>query len=128
MYNLFLDDIRDPDWVIGYNKLDWVIVRNHNDFIDYIKNNGLPTLTSLDHDLGDEHYEIGFKKYDLSIYDNFKEKTGYDSLKWLCNYCLESNKKLPIIKFHTANFIGLNNMKKYLKNFLKHYPELSTDF
>ena len=131
MYNLFLDDVRDPQWVTTYktdtryNKLQWVVVRSHNDFVDYIKENGIPNVVSIDHDLGDQHYETGFRKYDFDVYDTFDEKTGYDSLKWLCEYVLDNGLKLPEIKFHTANYVGLQNMQHYLINFIKHNPQVA---
>ena len=76
MYNLFLDDIRDPKNMIPgmevlykdgmlihrnnpdnfYYKHDWVVVRSYNEFVDYITKNGLPKLVSFDHDLAPEHY------------------------------------------------------------------------
>ena len=45
MVKLFLDDIRKPPDV------DWFIVRNYNQFIDWIDKNGLPDIISFDHDL-----------------------------------------------------------------------------
>ncbi|MEP6262484.1 MAG: cyclic-phosphate processing receiver domain-containing protein [Gillisia sp.] len=53
MKKLFLDEIRNPDWI--YDQIeanDFVVVRNHNEFIDYIKLNGLPDFISFDNDLG----------------------------------------------------------------------------
>jgi len=131
MYNLFLDDIRNPDWVMqyrtdtSYNKLKWVIVRTHDEFVNYISKNGMPSLISFDHDLADEHYaydriNVGIK----SPIPEFKEKTGYESLKWLCNHALDNKIPLSKIKFHTANYVGLKNMESYYYNFIKHYPEL----
>jgi hypothetical protein len=109
MYKLFLDDVRYPSSV-GYNNKEWVIVRDYYSFIYHIKKNGVPCEISFDHDLG--------------YYSNNKEKTGYDALKWLCDYLLENNKKLPKIHFHTSNSVGYDNMVSYLSNFIKHNPEL----
>jgi len=117
MYNLFLDDIRYPRMVFNYindtdyNKLSWVIVRSYDEFINYIKINKIPNLISFDHDISDEHYSPTNTHY---------EKTGYDALKWLCDYSLYNNLPLPKIKFHTANPIGKKNMITYLNNFQKH--------
>lgn len=132
MYNLFIDDIRQPNWVTlyrtkDYNKFKWIVVKSYDEFVDYIIKNGMPKLISYDHDLADEHYivtDVAIRN-GLDIRDyGFKEKTGYDALKWLCEYALDNKIKLPEIKFHTANIVGLENMKMYLYNFLKHYPEL----
>lgn len=131
-YNLFLDDIREPNWVIQYktdptyNKLDWVVVRSHDEFIKYITENGMPRLISFDHDLADEHYVVydrinaGLK----STLPDFKEKTGYESLKWVCDYALDNDCQLSDMMFHTANYVGMKNMVTYYSNFIKHYPEL----
>jgi len=132
MYNLFIDDIRYPDWVTqykvdpDYNKLEWIIVRTHDEFVDYITENGMPLLISFDHDLAGEHYAIYDKiEYGLkTTIPEFKEKTGYESLKWVCDYALDNNIKLSKMKFHTDNYVGMKNMVTYYNNFIKHYPEL----
>ena len=131
-YNLFLDDIREPNWVTQYktdptyNKLKWVIVRTHDDFVDYITDNGMPSLISFDHDLADEHYAV-YDRINVGIdvkLPEFKEKTGYESLKWVCDYALDNDIQLSEMKFHTANYVGMKNMSTYYNNFIKHYPEL----
>lgn len=59
---LFLDDIRWPIEAFQYTKneifweKEWSIVRNYQQFVDWIIENGLPKLISFDHDLADEHY------------------------------------------------------------------------
>lgn len=127
-YYLFLDDIREPNWVTyyktdpNYNKLEWVIVRSHDEFVDYVTKNGMPSLISFDHDLADEHYAV-YDKIETTV-PEFKEKTGYESLKWLCDYAIDNNTPLGEIKFHTANYVGMKNMSTYLFNFEKHYPKL----
>jgi hypothetical protein len=130
--NIFLDDIRNPDWVTlyktdPYKEMKWVVVRSYNEFVNYVKENGMPIFVSLDHDLSDEHYSV----YEDALNGNidirnqsFKEKNGYDALKWLCSYALDNKEKLPEIKFHTANYIGWKNMMTYYNNFLKHHPQL----
>lgn len=134
MYNLFLDDLRNPDWVIqyktdlDYTTLEWVIVRSHDDFVRYILKNGIPNLISFDHDLADEHYSYkDLDDYELLRMDDV-EKNGYESLKWICDYVLEiyeeKNIVLPKMKFHTGNIVGMKNMVSYYNNFIKFYPYL----
>lgn len=125
-YNLFLDDVRQPGSVgnyinpvsLGeiYRKTKWVIVRNYSEFIHYINENGLPELISFDHDLAAIHYDpstwVESFEYD--------EETGLDCAKWLCEYCLKENKRLPKFMVHSQNPVGKQNIKNYLENFKKH--------
>jgi len=117
MYNLFLDDIREPENITIYreSKRDWVVVQNYDDFVRYIEENGLPTMVSFDHDLHFEHYAAMGKILE------FKEKTGYDALIWLCEYIEKNNLKIPEIKFHTSNYVGMKNMNNYLYEFKQKY-------
>jgi len=78
-YNLFLDDFRHPYDCVPYMpnreiyaKWKWEIVRNYDEFVEYITKNGLPTHVSFDHDLSDIHYYPewvkinGFENYSIS--------------------------------------------------------------
>lgn len=126
---LYLDDIRNPSDSVSYmhqriGKLnpiyleEWKVVRNYEQFKEYVENNELPEIISFDNDLADEHYapetweEGGDYKY--------KEKTGYECLKWFLEYfqTLE-NKELPLCIFHTMNTVALGNMINYYDNFKK---------
>lgn len=129
MYNLFLDDIREPP-IVGnyiypvelrpqYRLEKWIIVRNYNEFVSYIMSNGLPIKVSFDHDLADEHYapeEYWDDRYsEWELKGNFKEKTGYDCAKWLKQYCIDNNSELPLIFIHSANPVGANNIRFVFK-------------
>ena len=90
---MFLDDIRVPK-----NDYD-VIVRNFEEAINFVKENGIPTFISFDHDLGCD--EIG------NILKN-----GYDFAKWLVDMDIENIHKFPnnfTFDIHSANPIGKNN-------------------
>lgn len=92
-HNLFLDDLRSiPEGFIG--------VKNFNEFIIFIKLNGLTKFISFDHDLGEG-------------------KTGYDCAKFLISYCLDNNLSLPNWKVHSQNPVGKENIEKLLYNFEK---------
>ena len=62
-YNLFLDDVRNPkdccqympDAKFYFNS-EFVIVRNYDEFVNFIRKNGLPNIISFDHDLSDMDY------------------------------------------------------------------------
>lgn len=118
-YKLFLDDIRlpkDVKWMqmpLG----PWAIVRSHDEFVKHIMQRGLPDFISFDHDLADEHYTGGAK------YDKYKEKTGYESAKWLVEYCMEYELHLPEYQVHSLNPIGKENIIGYLENFKANSPK-----
>ena len=115
-YNLFLDDFRSPLDSFYYSKdnkyikLEWIIVRSYDEFIKHIIKNGLPYICSYDHDLSDIHYDG----------DYLDEKTGYDCIKWLCNYCYSHELKLPEYLIHSQNPIGKQRIASYIINYKKH--------
>lgn len=119
---LFLDDIRDPIHAYGYTHYTpfitkkWDVVRNYNQFVDYIHKNGLPLFISFDHDLADDQYSIG------SFWDDpekMKEKTGYDCAKFLIEYCIDKSLILPDYYVHSMNPVGKRNIIELLKNYEK---------
>ena len=126
-YNLFLDDFRYPSDAFSYthdivfNKLDWEIVRSHNEFISHIEKNfkegKFPELIAFDHDLDDAHYEHLKGEFP---YEGVKEKTGFHSAKWLIDFCIDNNLKLPDFRVHSMNPVGKENIKKLLENFKRH--------
>lgn len=108
---LWLDDLRDPfsklSWVemyapeySGRDDVKIVWVKNYDEFVDYIKTNGLPNTIAFDHDLGEE-------------------KTGYDVAKWLVEYCIDNRLKIPEWKIQSANLTGRINIDKLLKNYIE---------
>lgn len=127
-YNLFLDDIRQPEDVANYThsslremyrKEEWVIVRNYAEFIDYITINGLPEKVSFDHDLADEHYE----PYSWTGSWKYIENTGYDCAQWFVDYCLRNNHELPFIYVHSKNPVGKENIESIFASFKKFQNE-----
>ena len=109
---LFLDDLRMPTDCLSYmqNRTphykvyndEWVIVRNYSDFIFWIRENGLPDLISFDHDLGEE---------------DEGHPSGMECAKWLVNYCMDNQVKLPGWLVHSANPCGYENIKGLLTSF-----------
>ena len=135
MNKLFLDDIRVPKDAIGlvpsnmnqfYWENNWVVVRNYDEFRNYIEKNGLPDFISFDHDLADFHYDLKPEDYDSMSEDDMvrkfgsMEKTGFDCAKWLVDWCLENSLKLPDFVVHSANPIGKQKIQSYLYNAKKH--------
>ena len=126
MYNLFLDDFRSLQDAHFYLPLpeycteEWVIVRNYDEFVKYIEENGLPKMVSFDHDLADVHYE----QVPEIDYDGYQEKTGYHCAKWLIDYCLDNDKKLPPrIIIHSMNRVGAENIKSLFDTYYKIWGE-----
>ena len=116
MKRLFLDDLRMPLDCITYMHLrtahyelykeEWIIVRNYSYFIYWISENGLPDLISFDHDLGN---------------DEKSDPSGMECAKWLVEYCLDNQLKLPGWLVHSANPAGSENIKGLLTSFEKSY-------
>lgn len=126
-YNLYLDDVRIPER--SYKETDheiyaskkWVIVRNYNEFVDYITKHGIPESISFDHDLGKEHYKHQGVRLDY-MYDTFKEKTGFHCAKWLINYCIDNNLESPkLIYIHSMSTEGAKNIKSLFNTYYKVY-------
>lgn len=130
-YNIFLDDFRHPRDSFNYTgdtdflKLQWTIVRNYHQFVNLIEKNYrehgvFPELIAFDHDLDDAHYEHLSGKIP---YEEMAEKTGYHCAKWLVDFCIDNNLKLPAYKVHSMNPAGKRNIESYLENFKKHQSE-----
>ena len=97
---LYLDDERTP-------KTDgWDIVRNYEDFENWITTNGLPDEVSFDHDLGANE-------------DGTLKKNGVNFARFLCNYCMENGLPLPDWNIHSANGVGRDNITSVLKTYEK---------
>ncbi len=106
---LYLDDVRNP------NGDGWIIVRDYDQFVNWITENGLPDEISFDHDLATIHYNSdtwteGFQ---------YHEKTGYDAAKWLCQYCWTNGLPIPTWNVHSANPVGRDNIIQLIQNFEK---------
>jgi hypothetical protein len=139
---IWLDDVRDPisnpDW-LAFSPIEqpfrvfWI--KNYNDFVNFITAKGLPDAICFDHDLSDfQAFYNGYpEKLEQALKDAEEvgrldkwtetlanEKTGMDCVKWLCEYCLDNNKELPLYNIQSANPVGKENMRSYLEQFKKH--------
>jgi hypothetical protein len=129
---LWLDDIRDPsdttwqNWLIENHvtpsdfKITWV--KNADDFVKYITENGIPEFVCFDHDLGrdvvDEKVANGMSRRQAQI-QRRETVDGYDCAKWLVDYCVDNDEALPTYLIQSANPVGVVNINTYLQNFLK---------
>ena len=107
MKKLFLDDLRTVDMVYDKSEVDlFDVVRNYEDFVSYIKVNGLPNFISFDNDLGlDANEEVA--------------PDGYACAKWLV---YESGLDLRSLEFkvHSANPVAAEQIRGLLTNYIKH--------
>lgn len=129
-YNLFLDD--DPSRIpheltwIELPLVEWIFVRSYDEFVNYIKANGIPAHVSFDHDLGETAYQEfhrAFHSDKIINYDNIKDKTGYDCAKWLAELCIDRKVSLPQYYVHTLNPIGRQNIVSILESARKMLTE-----
>lgn len=126
---LYLDDTRTPTETIpGY--APWVVVRNYQEFVDYIVQNPIPDLISFDHDLGEEHVNDYFnqfaqKGYQIPDYESYKEKTGLDCARFLAEHIQANNLQLKNCAVHSHNPVGSNNIQSFINGFNRHmgWPE-----
>ena len=97
---LFLDDVRE----VPQDGNDWKLVKSYKEFVNWIKDNGVPNIISFDHDLGLFH------------------KSGMDAAKWLVEQDLICNIMIPNdfqFLVHSANPCGRANIQGLLKNYLE---------
>lgn len=121
---LYLDDVRTPvETLSGYKP--WVVVRNYDEFVTWISENGVPDFISFDHDLADEHMndyysQVGLYGFQHPTYESYKEKTGLDCAKWLAYYIQETGEKLNKVCVHSHNPVGASNIQSFINGFKRH--------
>jgi hypothetical protein len=96
---------------------NWVTVRDYDEFTLMIRNAGIPSTVSFDHDLHFEHMRHYFdvvSKCGIVEYGNLKHKTGLHCAQYLIGACAESKVPLPRCYVHSANEVGRDNIKKLL--------------
>lgn len=121
-YELFLDDTRMPEEVFAYTEqpiydlLDWVIVRDYDEFVKCVEEQGIPWTISFDHDLGFDK----FLEKDYEDYDPDTEKNGLHCAKWLINYCLDNELKPPqVVMIHSKNGEGSLDIRSVFETYNK---------
>lgn len=125
---LWIDDIRNPfiaDWVLKYapdfygeGKVIWV--KNYDEFIEWIDENGLPYKIAFDHDLGEDVaislVENGMNKKKARMIKK-ESKSGFDAAKWLVDYCISKDIDLPFWTIQSSNPVGRDNINGLLNNY-----------
>lgn len=92
MVKLYIDDVRNPP------DDTWVLVRTVEEAQDHVRVFGMPTIMSLDHDLGGDATVMQF-------------------LHWLTDNYFDNGP--PTFVVHSANPIGRDNMISYLESWRK---------
>lgn len=105
---IYFDDIRLP--TDTYEKDDWVLVRTDIEFKQMV----MDRFESIEF--------ISFD-HDINCFENGREVTGYDCLKWLCEFIIDVDVDIHFdITSHSANPCGNKNITEYWKNFKENYP------
>lgn len=130
---LFLDDIRMPEdaWIypervkmLEKSKTQscaWTIVRNYEDFCEFIDKFGIPEMVSFDHDLCEEHIRYYFdftSKNGYIDYSNIRTKTGKHCAEYFVEKWTEAGKPSTQVFVHSANRWGQVEIKKVLKELI----------
>lgn len=136
-YNLFLDDIRNPELCLNYKTEympenrsvysleQWVVVRNYPEFVEVIKKNfgegKFPGLISFDHDLADAHYATPFEDFSLFTSEQLGvEETGSDCARFIVQFCLDQDLDLPKYYVHSANPDGRRRIHMDMQDYYRY--------
>ena len=126
MRYLYLDDVRDPRdsgafmHTTIYGSKHWHIVRNYEEFVMYLRTNGMPDVVSFDHDLNQGHYHRNVDEWGNIDYasEDFAEpvnKTGYHCAQYMVDMCIRNQIRLPNYLVHSMNPVGKKNIHKLLE-------------
>lgn len=103
---IFIDDFRKPNKYIDCTRNKVFCAYNYEDFIRVLNliysKYGMPYEVWFDHDLG-----------------SADEGNGLDCAKYLVDFCIEHNEKLPEYHIQSVNPVGKVNIDSYLKSYLK---------
>jgi hypothetical protein len=132
-FNLFLDDVRNPNDVPVLSKFNvtassMTIARTSADAQDLIVIAGrCPDFISFDHDLAFEHYGVTDNYNPDGITKESDVATGYDFAKWLVYKDIELRGKFIPDNFrfyvHSMNPVGAENIRKLLSSYLAYRKE-----
>lgn len=102
---IFIDDMRDIRNYVDCANNNAYQAKSYDDFINKLEyvfeGYGKVDEIWFDHDLGED------------------SKSGYDCAKYLVNFCIEHEMKLPEWHIQSSNPAGRQNIDSYLKSYLK---------
>lgn len=103
---IFLDDFRKPNKYVNCNINNVYQAYNYDEFINLLNKlyNKYKRIDEIwfDHDLG-----------------SADDGNGLDCAKYLVDFCIDNNIKLPEYHIQSANSVGKANIDSYLKSYLK---------
>ena len=109
---IWLDDVRDPSKYLKEGS-DYIWAKNYKEFVreyELLLNNKEEIVIDFDHDLGE----------DLS---------GYDCAWYVINKCMDLGFTAPpIIRVHSQNPVGSENIKKLFDNYENERKKRKRDF
>lgn len=106
-WGLFIDDVRDLEYIDTSHTSEWHVARNSNDAIRLVSKYGLPTFISFDHDLGGADTSMRFLRW-------LEHDTG-----WL-DKCPP-----PRYRVHSSNPVGSQNIISFMESWAKHHKRLN---
>ena len=131
-YLLFLDDIRDPfendgEWLVfspfgGTRDFQTIWVKSYEEFIKWIKENGLPDGICFDHDLGEDiAIEMVSNGTNKKVARKIKKEapSGFDCAKWVIEYCMDNELDFPKYNIQSANPVGKDNINGIIQSYRK---------
>ena len=97
----------------------WKVVRSYEQFMHFIRNQGMPRVISFDNDLHPTHYGHYAEACNTGkfYWENVQPKMGIHALQYILNTCKELELKLPIFYIHTANHLAREEMYKLINNY-----------
>lgn len=125
-FYLYLDDMRLPDFTdfpSDHKETALVIARSGREFIEVVRQLGLPAFVSFDHDLHADHYPRSAKEQESGHqidyandprYQGDAGMTGWHCAKWLIEFCKDARMALPPWRVHSMNVPGGANIRRIL--------------
>lgn len=113
---LFLDDERN------FEDVTWIKYPQYQEV--YVFPRMCDFMFAVMHIEDLHNYDFSFD-HDLQDFSGAgEESTGYDCVKWLCDYAIDEKIDIRKCNFfvHTKNPVGKKNIESYVANFIKfHY-------
>lgn len=104
MKGLWVDDIRK----LPTDYTGWDVARSYREAVELLSSNTYDVV-SLDHD--------------IASYEDGKERTGYDLVKWIVQRKFDGHPVPKEYRIHSANPVGRQNMQQTIDRYLREQQE-----